>query len=298
MAQLPAQAQAFMPHWIFSPQSDSLSVVWFRKMVILERPLQQAKLMVATNGKVRAYVCEANVGRGIYYPARQPGDNRAVALTWDVTPYLRPDTIVVAIAYCPTGHETDNRQVAACLYGTDADGKPFSIFSDETWLCRPANTRLTADGHEITDGRAHNTIWNSTNPASALWTGCNQVTASDMHAPAIIDYSTALPAEAIAHTRRSNYFDAEGDTVQYEFGTAFHGMVRITLREAKRGEVVNYDDNIYICSGDMDEQACPLFTTSTHRRVTVTGQDGFHRDHIVNIEALETTEKSMDNTLE
>ena len=295
LTRLCAWSQAYCPQWISAPPSYTGSVLWFHKTFVVSKPLRQARLMVATGGKVKVYVCEANVGRALFYPSRQPGDGRPVTLTWDVTPYLRPDTIVVAVAYCPPCPGGGGHQVAACLYGTDVDGKPVSFVTNESWLCRPANTLLTDDGHEITDGRRHNTSWKSTTPQTALWTGCLKDSTGQGQNSFPPDYSTTLPAEVLTHVWRSKYFDVSGDSAQYEFGTAFHGMTRLTLREARPGETICYDGNTYVCSGEMDEQACPLFTTGTHRRVHVTGDNGFKRDHIVDMEALETTDKSMDN---
>lgn len=96
--------------------------------------------------------------------------------------------------------------------------------------------------------------------------------------------------------RQQRYIDIAGDSVFYEFGTAFRGFVRITLRDARPGEVVCYDDNRYVCNGTMDEQAFTKFVVHDYRRVLVSGSKGFDRSQIQKIEAIETAPRRYDYT--
>jgi len=147
-AALYANAQQFNTHWVAAPDTDSLAHVWFRTTLLSGARHREAHLTITTTGLVKVYVNEAKVGTALFYPARQPGDTTAIALTFDVTPYLRPDSNVVAVLYSPGFPHATRRQVSAVYYGTDYKGQHFAYFSDKSWICRRAASGLTPDGHE------------------------------------------------------------------------------------------------------------------------------------------------------
>ena len=74
--------------------------------------------------------------------------------------------------------------------------------------------------------------------------------------------------------------------VVYDFGTAFQGWVRVTLRDARVGEQVNVGGMVYVCTGQMDEQACRKFTLPVCRRVWIYGDAHFRKSQIQNVEGL------------
>ena len=90
----------------------------------------------------------------------------------------------------------------------------------------------------------------------------------------------------MAHVLRPRYFDIEGNRVAYEFGTGFYGFVRLTLRDARRGERIRIGDVEYICSGKTDEQACARFVPAVLRRVIVEGDADFSPSQIQRVEGI------------
>lgn len=162
-------ARQFNTHWVAAPDTDSLAHVWFRTTLLSSARHREANLTIATTGLVKVYVNEAKVGTALFYPSRPQGDTTAIALTLDVTPYLRPDSNVVAVLYSPGFPHATRRQVSAVFYGIDSKGQRFAYFSDNSWICRHAASGLTADGHEWVDGRWADTPWTASDFDVALW---------------------------------------------------------------------------------------------------------------------------------
>ena len=305
-AALYANAQQFNTHWVAAPDTDSLAHMWFRTTLLSGARHREAHLTITTTGLVKVYVNEAKVGTALFYPARQPGDTTAIALTFDVTPYLRSDSNVVAVLYSPGMPHATRRQVSAVFYGTDYKGRRFAYFSDGSWLCRRAASGLTADGHEWVDGRQAGTPWTASDFDLALWR--HAVETKPGETPSTADhrqtaapckaYETFLPAEKIIRSRGYHHFDTDNGEVTYDYGTGFRGLVRLNLREARWGEQIHAAGLRYICNGQMDEQAAPVFTITDQRRVTVTGDRYFRRDQITDAQAVDVAQTYIDNTFQ
>ncbi|MGI6231253.1 MAG: alpha-L-rhamnosidase N-terminal domain-containing protein [Prevotella sp.] len=308
---LPLHAQDFDTHWMAPPSVDSLSHYYFRKTYLFDGRPHWASVTLNTSGYVKVYVNACNVGTARYYPVREIGDSRPRRFTLDVTPYLRKDTNVVAVLFSPVSPNSYNRRMlSVSFYGEDADGNPFCHSSDSDWLCREAPSGWLPSGGEWMDARLYDPDWNTTETSLAQWTGVVSVStvpdarvqqsmsgsARSRHSEIVNDNATFSQALWSSYSvdggwhlqsqYGKRYFDIVGDSVDYEFGDGFFGQVRLTLREAHRGEVVHYGPHQYICSGDLDEQACPQFSLETYRRIRVYSDVRSPRDIVVDIEAL------------
>ena len=281
-------------HWIGMPGTDSLSHVWFRQTYLEQGRPQQAYVTVATSGYYKLYVNECNVGTAAFYPSRETYSDNAVSMTFDVTPYLRSDTDVVALCYAPSYPHVDSCQISVLFCGIDSAGRPFSRASDGNWLCRRANSRWTSDGWEVVDRRCHDPSWKAAWFAPALWLSAE--CRNDPSRRHVTYLSPDAPVMYLDHSEGYRFFDRDSIGVTYDFGPGFHGMLRLTLREARRGERIFYDGIEYICSGEMDEQMFPVFRIGDYRRVRVTGDGRFRRDQVVDVEALQMAPRADQNT--
>ncbi len=288
-------AQEYGMHWIGVADPDSLSHVWFRQTYLEEGRPQQACVTVTSTGYYKLYVNECNVGTAVFYPAREPYSDNPVSMTFDVTPYLRSDTDVVALCYAPAYPHVDSCQVSVLFYGVDSAGQAFSRASDGDWLCRRANSRWTADGQELIDGRYHNPSWKAAWFDPALWLPAER--RRDGRRRPVNYLSPDAPVLRHVHTDGYRYFDRDSTGVTYDFGEAFHGLLRLTLREARRGEHILYDGMEYICNGELDEQAFPVFRIGDYRRIRVSGDRRFRRDQITTVEALQMAPMASGDTL-
>lgn len=286
-------AQEFGTHWIGVTDPDSFSHVWFRQAYLEQRRPQWACVTVVSSGYYKLYVNECNVGTAVLYPTRQPLTVNPVSMTFDVTPYLRPDTNVVALCYAPTYPHVDSCQVSVSFYGVDGNGKAFCRNSDGNWLSRRANSRWTSDGQEVVDGRYHNTSWKAACFDQGLWRTVAQRRGRKIRH---ISYLSAVaPVLRHVHTDGCLYFDRDSSGVSYEFGEGFHGLLRLTLRGARSGQRVVYGGLEYVCNGELDEQAFPVFRMGEYRRVRVTGDKRFRQDLITTVEALKMAYETCDD---
>lgn len=281
-----AWGQDYAPHWISHPTPDSLSHIWFRHTYLAQGRAAQAHITLTTTGYAKLYVNECNIGTALFYPYRHAGSDEPMTITVDVTPYLRADTNVVAVMYAPSHPHVDPRQIAVSFYGRMPNGQPFGYHSNADWLCRRANSRMKKDGGEYIDGRQHNPSWKASAFDAALWVGATEQ-------PTPYNAGPALPvpcaqAHKVIGRRGYEYFDNTARGTDYEFGKAFYGLVRLTIREAVRGQRISVGRTDYICNGSMDEQAASCFLLESLRQVTVTGDRHYRRELVTDIEAIET----------
>lgn len=284
-----AHAQTISAHWIAHPVPDSLAHVWFRQNYLCNgRPLR-ATVNVASTGLFKLYVNGFIVGTATYYPLRDSDDHTPKAMTFDVTRYMRNDTNTIALLYSPTCPSVERRQVAVEFYGTNADGEPFSHYSDGNWLCRNANSRLNTNGAETIDGRTYTPSWNMATFDPALWRSASEREEHEL----MVAQRQFYAATKTVHSRSYYYKDSQNDSVSYEFGQGFVGGIYITLRDAKRGEYINIGGMEYICTGELDEQAFPRFPRRHLRNVTVWGDRRFRTTQIFDVMTIETATRRV-----
>lgn len=277
-------SQSFCSHWISAQQVDSTSEIWFRQQIRLQELPAFGSATIATTGKVDVYINERNVSTAIWIPDRTGNDDRPVSVNMEVTRFLQPGVNTIAIWYSPSFPHINGRQIAFSLCGRMKNGEKRAFCSDDGWLARRANASLANDGGERYDANAYTLKWNSDDVDWGLWQP-----ARDTNTPAIASryHLTDYPAVKRDMTYTPRYFDLAGDSVYYQFDKAFKGQLRITLRNARRGQKIYVDGLEYTCSGEMDEQACRKFTVADYRRVLIHGDRNFRNEQIQSVEGLE-----------
>lgn len=283
LSTLMAMAQEYNLRWISSPSVDSTAQIWFRNQYVHHKKIKKAYVCIATTGYADLYINRRNASCNYLAPYRQPYSDYPVSTTYDITRFSRPDTTTIAVWYSPSYPHINNRQLSLIYYGTYQDGSSFSFASDDSWLCRPSCSQFNSKGSETIDGRIDKNEWkaNQINDL-ALWQGCKKQSISSSEYPHSTDNHTNTIESIIPY----RYFDIEKDTITYDFGLGFIGFARVTLRGARKGERIFIGDMEYICSGQLDEQACLRFTTMPVRKLTIYGDKKFRTDHIVNVEGI------------
>lgn len=279
-----AYGQEFNTRWIYAPQSDSLSHVWFRKAWLTDGRPEQATVTVTTTGFFKLYVNACNVGTALFHPKRAFNDTTAVAVSFDVTPYLRQDTNVVAVLYSPFFPSFQRKQIAVNIYGRDATGKAFSHQSDGSWLCRRANTGLTLDGGEWQDRRAHYAGWKeATLTDLALWRN-----AEVCHDDKPVDIKYSRPDDGVFIRRTETAYDLPVRLpFRINLAKPLWGFVRANIREARRGERLQIGRLQYTCSGETDEQAMPQFRLWPFTTIEISGDKYFKPSQINSLDIVE-----------
>ena len=167
-----AMGQTFGWSWIKASCQNGEGQQWFRRTYTHLGSVYDATLRVATTGYVKVYVNGRQVTTDPITPFRPTNSNEAVALTYHVAPFLRPDSVHIAVWYAPVPQAADSCQLAVNFFGEDVDGQRFGFQSDDTWLCRPAPAWYEADGDAVVegyDGRAMQPEWTFGDTDWALW---------------------------------------------------------------------------------------------------------------------------------
>lgn len=167
-----AKGQTFGWSWIKASGQKGEGQQWFRRTYTHLGSVYDATLRVATTGYVKVYVNGRQVTTDPITPFRPTNSNEAVALTYHVAPFLRPDSVHIAVWYAPVPQAGDSCQLAVNFFGEDVDGQRFGFQSDDTWLCRPAPAWYEADGDAVVegyDGRAMQPEWTFGDTDWALW---------------------------------------------------------------------------------------------------------------------------------
>ncbi len=167
-----AMGQTFGWSWIKASGQKGEGQQWFRRTYTHLGSVYDATLRVATTGYVKVYVNGRQVTTDPITPFRPTNSNEAVALTYHVAPFLRPDSVHIAVWYAPVPQAGDSCQLAVNFFGEDVDGQRFGFQSDDTWLCRPAPAWYEADGDAVVegyDGRAMQPEWTFGDTDWALW---------------------------------------------------------------------------------------------------------------------------------
>lgn len=280
-------AQGFTTPWIADTTPDSCSIIWFRQTYMLQARPMRALLEVATTGLVRVYVNGVCVSGNVYAPYRPASDTTAISITYDIRRFLRPDSNTIALLYAPSSPHVTRKQVAVWFYGRNQIGVPFCHTSDSQWICKKSDRRLIIPYNEIYDNSENCQLWTADFFDPACWTLASRPAKPDLSP--VKRRSKTYEEQKITKVLLPQYFDVEGDTINYAFQYGFYGFVRVTLRKAQKGERVFINGFQYVCNGQMDEQAYAMFTPSFAHRVIIYGDSCFNQEQIQRVEALNIT---------
>lgn len=318
--------QTFGWSWIKASGQMGEGQQWFRRTYTHLGSVYDATLRVATTGYVKVYVNGRQVTTDLITPFRPANSNEAVALTYHVAPFLRPDSVHIAVWYAPVPQAADSCQLAVNFFGEDVDGQRFGFQSDETWLCRPAPAWYEADGDALVegyDGRAMQPEWTFGVTDWALWQPaevvndakcrlvveadsrerlrlkrvyvaslCKSTSADNQYLTAHNQFLCANNQLLCANNQRNQIncrrVKAGNERVTAVFPQPFFGFVRITFRGARRGERVATDNGLaYICSNQIDEQLFGRFLPRVHNIFSILGDRRFQSSQVQYVEGLE-----------
>lgn len=321
-----AMGQTFGWSWIKASGQKGEGQQWFRRTYTHLGSVYDATLRVATTGYVKVYVNGRQVTTDPITPFRLTNSNEAVALTYHVAPFLRPDSVHIAVWYAPVPQAADSCQLAVNFFGEDVDGQRFGFQSDDTWLCRPAPAWYEADGDAVVegyDGRAMQPEWTFGDTDWALWQPaevvndakcrlvveansrerlrlkrvyvaslCKSTSADNQYLTANNQFLCANNQLLCANNQRNQInfrrVKAGNERVTAVFPQPFFGFVRITFRGARRGERVATDNGLaYICSNQIDEQLFGRFLPRVHNIFSILGDRRFQSSQVQYVEGLE-----------
>lgn len=318
-----ATAGDFGCRWMSHPAPDDTSHVWFRRTLVTEEQdiPRTAYIHVATTGRFVLYVNGRNVSTALFTPDRTPNDTTVMAISYDVHRFLRPDSNTIALLYCPSTRT--RRQVSVSFYGIAADSSHFATNDTDGWLCRHADTWQTHDGGEAMNRNTYPYRWTDTDQPLALWQTVEQISTSQHHnttpphhhnttPPQHLNTtpsqhnttSTPISAEDIygyspvrinplvdnaAHMRRIYtplFTEQSADTLTVHLVPNERHLIRVTLRDCRRGEHISIGNLHYVCTGEIDEQAFARFTPTSSNTIIITGDSHFRSEQVQEVESI------------
>ncbi len=293
--------------WMSHPAPDDTSHVWFRRTLVIEEQdmPRTAYIHVATTGRFVLYVNGRNVSTALFTPDRTPSDATVMAISYDVRRFLRPDSNTIALLYCPSTRT--RRQVSISFYGIAADSSRFATNDTDGWLCRHADTWLTHDGGEAMNRNTYPYRWTDTDQPLALWQAVEQISTSQHHNTTPPQHLNTLPllsAEDIcgyspvrinplvdnaAHMRRIYtplFTEQSAETLIVHLVPNERHLIRVTLRDCRRGERISIGNLHYVCTGEIDEQAFARFTPTSSNTIIITGDSHFRSEQVQEVESI------------
>lgn len=279
---LNASAQEFGTHWVSYPQPDDSCEVLFRKTFReYARPLT-AQLTFASTGRLRVYVNERNITSDVFF---QNQDSTITSFTFDVTRYIRKGNNTIAVWYAPGDHSVAGKQLSLEYYGWRNEFVPFYEKADGTWQCKKLVASYAKDGMETFSMQDMPADWKAGNYQYGDWlrpTGAPCCGEERLISAAAPTYRCRLQ-----NTLKPVVVRRDSAGVSIDFGRYFLGTLRLTLRGARKGQLIKANGLTYICNGSLDEQAFQRFMLSSQRYYRIEGDEHFLRKQLTNIEGLE-----------
>ena len=151
-------------HWIHATSPCPTEQLWFKHSYSFSAQPTEAFIEVASGGRFILYVNGRNVTTSLFEPGCMESGDSIGVVRYDVKPFLRHGTNMVAVWYSPlpagsapsesTSRPKVAKQLSLELFGS-VGGKKFAHFTDESWVCQSAFAHTLPNGDEIIDGRYH-----------------------------------------------------------------------------------------------------------------------------------------------
>ena len=80
--------------------------------------------------------------------------------------------------------------------------------------------------------------------------------------------------------------EQSGDTLTVHLVPNRRHLIRVTLRDCRRGEHIRIGNLQYVCTGEMDEQAFTRFSPTDQNTVTISGDRHFCCEQVQEVESM------------
>lgn len=257
--------------WINS-ESNRNNQIWFRRTYLIPERVKNASIEICSNARFELFINGRNVSNDILIPYNNYGEDSVLEMRYDVGRFFQNnnDTATIAVWYSPDFRINNNRELSAQIFGTLRNGRSFELHTDSTWLWHEANGKTLSDQRECIDGNEHIRDWNLNNCEINRW----------KYSLPVVDRRLSMtvfhplwnePSFYVKKIHFPTFIKESNDTIIYDFGAEYSGMIRLTMRGMNKGDTIHADGLTYICRGVDDEQAFRRFTISRLRYLTITG---------------------------
>lgn len=221
------------------------------------------------------------------------------------------------VSVCFYGIAADSSRFA--VSGTD---RPcFALNGNAGWLCRHADTWQTHDGGEAMNRNLYPHRWTDPNQPLAMWQAVEESSTSQhltttppqhlnttppqhistphhlntintLSSEDICGYSPLRPNPLVDNAARISRIytplltEQSGDTLLVHLVPNRRHLIRVTLRDCRRGERIRIGNLQYVCTGEMDEQAFTRFSPTDQNTVTISGDRHFCCEQVQEVESI------------
>lgn len=278
--------------------------VWFRTVFDIRELPDSAFLEMSTSGYLLAYINGRVAGTQSIWPFRpivnkeyQQKQKGIACQSIDVRHLLRTGRNVLSIWYAPcidmkllqetsdtiTCESTTNTlyQLSTLLTIKKGEKTETLCSTNSNWLCKVAPVQMTKYGEDCNS------------PAiTANWKKQVLEISPDWIRPEKSWYEKSKwntvedQGEYAYNTISANLNEVTDSMQTYYFPYKATGQLRITLRNAKRGQVIDVNGMRYTCLGETDEQFFTRFSTITTDIVEISKTDENKLPNIQNLELI------------
>lgn len=120
----------------------------------------------------------------------------------------------------------------------------------------------------------------------------NNITTTPLSSEDICGYSPLRPNPLVDNAARISRIytplltEQSGDTLTVHLVPNRRHLIRVTLRDCRRGERIRIGNLQYVCTGEMDEQAFTRFSPTDQNTVTISGDRHFSCEQVQEVESI------------
>ena len=189
------------------------------------------------------------------------------------------------------GGEAMNRNLYPYRW-TDAN-QPLAMWQAVEETATPQHQNTSTQHHNTTPQR-HNitTPHNTTASLNTSTPQHNNITTTPLSSEDICGYSPLRINPLVDNAARISRIytplltEQSGDTLTVHLVPNRRHLIRVTLRDCRRGERIRIGNLQYVCTGEMDEQAFTRFSPTDQNTVTISGDRHFCCEQVQEVESI------------
>ena len=189
------------------------------------------------------------------------------------------------------GGEAMNRNLYPYRW-TDAN-QPLALWQTVEETATPQHHNTSTPQHHTTPQR-HNitTPHNTTASLNTSTPQHNNITTTPLSSEDICGYSPLRINPLVDNAARISRIytplltEQSGDTLLVHLVPNRRHLIRVTLRDCRRGERIRIGNLQYVCTGEMDEQAFTRFSPTDQNTVTISGDRHFCCEQVQEVESI------------
>lgn len=278
-----AQDKQFICH----PTAEKGEEVWFHSILSVGKLPEKASLSISTTGFVLVYVNSRIAYTASLWPYRHDNMQGIATKEIDITGLLHYGRNVISVWYAPCcspfyGLPDHDWQISPCITMVTDGKEQRYCYSKTDWLCSIAPGKITEIGEDY-NAPAYQQDWKEfIYGLTPTWIGAE-------NSSAIVPILNNIPDISLhackTHEPISTY--ESKDTVRCYFPQKQRGQLRLTLRGAKKGQIISVNGMRYHCLGTLDEQFFTRFATVETDVIEITRITGNRIPDIVSTEIIE-----------